>query len=444
MQQTFMKEKKILPLVLSMAIPMVLSMIVNALYNIVDSYFVAKISENAMTAISLVFPLQNVSGAVAIGFGVGANAVTAFFLGRQDQKTADGAASLSLLLSFVHTVILTTVLLLITRPFLAGFTKSTQILNYGVQYGRIVFAGLVFTQVSLIFEKLFQAVGKVKVSMVSMIVGCVTNIILDPVMIFGLGPFPVMGIRGAAIATVIGQAVTLLCYLFCVAKGMLPLHLSLVDGWRHLNLSGRLYSIGIPAILSQALPSLLIAVLNRILAAFSATDVLILGVYYKLQTFIYLAASGTVQGIRPLIAYNHGAGETKRVHGIVRCALVLTLIMMAVGMVLCLLIPDKLIGLFATSSETIREGATALRIISFGFIVSSISVVVCGTMEALGAGNLSFFISLMRYVIVILPVAYLLSRFFGAVGVWHAFWIAECITAAAAAFIYRKKMSRLD
>lgn len=443
MDQTYMKEKKILPLVLSMAIPMVLSMLVNALYNIVDSYFVAKISENAMTAISLVFPLQNVSGAVSIGFGVGANAVTAFYLGKQDQKYADGAASMSLLLSFVHTIILTTVLLLITGPFLRGFTKDPEILKFGNQYARIVFLGLVFTQVSLIFEKLFQAVGKVKVSMISMIVGCVTNIILDPIMIFGYGPFPVMGIQGAAIATVIGQAVTLVCYLFCWSKGMLPLHLSLRTGWKYRGLSKKLYGIGIPAILSQALPSLLITVLNAILSEISAMDVLILGVYYKLQTFIYLSASGIVQGIRPLIAYNYGAGEGKRVREIVRTAMILCIIVMSVGTVLCIVMPGSLIGMFTENPVTISAGASALRFICIGFIVSSVSVVVCGTMEALGFGSLSFLISFMRYAVVILPIAFVLSRFFGANGVWNSFWIAEFITAAAAAKIYFKKIKEV-
>lgn len=444
MDQTYMKEKKILPLVLSMSVPMVLSMLVNALYNIVDSYFVAEISEDAMTAISLVYPLQNVSGAVAIGFGVGANAVTAFYLGQNDRKKADDAASLSLLLSIIHTIILTVILLLIAGPFLKAFTNDAKILHYGTTYAMIVFAGLVFTQISLIYEKLFQAVGKVTVSMFSMIAGCVTNIILDPIMIFGYGPFPVMGISGAAIATVIGNAVTLLCYLFCWKKGMLGLKLSLKDGWKSRDLARRLYNIGIPAILSQALPSALIALLNGILSAFSAMDVLILGVYYKLQTFIYLTANGTVQGIRPLIAYNYGAGETKRVRDIVRCALGITVIVMSVGMILCLTVPDQLIGLFTDNRTTIQAGAQALRIISFGFIISSVSVVVCGTMEALGSGSLSFFISLLRYVVIIVPVAFILSRFLGAAGVWNAFWMAECSTAVIAAIIYRKKIRTLQ
>lgn len=443
MDQTYMKTKKIFPLVMSMAIPMVLSMLVNSLYNIVDSFFIAKISEDAMTAISLVFPLQNFAAAVSIGFGVGANALTAFYLGEGGQKRADGAASLSILLSLVHSVILTGVLCSVTAPFLQGFTGEQKVLDYGLRYGLIVFGFLFITQISLVYEKLFQAVGRVRITMISMIAGCITNIILDPIMIFGLGPCPAMGIEGAAIATVIGQGVSLLFYLVAWWKGLLQLHLALPEGWRFRRLAGRLYGIGIPAILNQALPSLLIAVLNAVLAAFSQTDVLILGVYYKLQTFIYLTANGIVQGIRPLVAYNYGAGFPRRVQQIFRTALYTALCVMAVGTLLCLLIPQHLIRMFSSNADTIHVGAAALRIICAGFLVSSISVVVSGTLEGLGFGFLSFVISLLRYVVVILPAAWILSRFFGAVGVWHAFWIAELTSAAAAAILYRYAIRRI-
>lgn len=444
MDQTYMKTQKVLPLVMSMAVPMVLSMLINALYNIVDSFFIARISEDAMTAISLVFPLHNAAAAVSIGFGVGANAVTAFFLGERNQKSADGAASLSLLLSIVHSVILTTVILLVMGPFLRSFTGSQDVLEYGIEYGRIVFGFLFISQISLIYEKLFQAVGSVRITMFSMIAGCVTNIILDPVMIFGLGPCPEMGIKGAAIATVIGQAVSLGCYLIVWAKGRLYLNLSLAVGWHYRGLAGRLYSIGIPAILNQALPSLLITILNSILAAFSQTDILILGVYYKLQTFIYLTANGIVQGIRPLVAYNHGAAMLQRVREIFKTALCAALLVMTVGTVLCLLLPRNLIGMFSSSAATVSAGADALRIICAGFMVSAVSVVVCGTMEGLGFGGMSFIISLLRYVVVILPAAWILSHIVGVAGVWHAFWIAEFLTAIVSTILYYCVMRKIS
>lgn len=436
MDQAYMKTRKIFPLVISMAVPMALSMLINSLYNIVDSFFIARISEDAMTAISLVFPLQNLSGAVSVGFGVGANAVTAFFLGDGDRTHANGAASLSLLLAVVHSAILTALLFTVTVPFLQGFTSNPGILDYGKRYARIVFGFLFIGQIGLIYEKLFQAVGKVRITMFSMIIGCVVNIVLDPVMIFGLGSCPAMGIEGAAVATVIGQLVTLICYLVAWIKGSLCLHLSLREGWRCRKLAGRLYSIGIPAVLNQALPSLLITALNSILAAFSQTDVLILGIYYKLQTFIYLTANGIVQGIRPLVAYNYGAGCIKRVRGIFRTALWAACFVMLIGTVICLFIPGKLINMFSQNPDTIRVGAAALRIICAGFLASAVSVVACGTLEGLGFGLMSFLISLLRYTVVILPAAWLLSRALGAVGVWHAFWIAEFATALISLLLY--------
>jgi putative MATE family efflux protein len=444
MDQSFMKTRKILPLVISMSLPMVVSMIVNSLYNIVDSFFVAKISEDAMTALSLVFPIQNLMAAVSIGFGVGANAVTAYFLGAQEKRQADGAASLSLLLSLLHAAILTVVLTLTAKSFLRQFTSDPLILRYGCQYAWIVLGASVVMQVELVYEKLFQAVGKMKVTMIGLSAGCLTNIILDPVMIFGLGPCPRMGIRGAAIATVIGQIVSLVIYLLLWRRGSLPLHLSLKLGWNYRHLWKRLYIIGIPAIFNQALPSLMITALNAILAAIAPVYVLILGVYYKLQTFIYLAANGIIQGVRPVAAYNYGAGEIGRLKKIFKTTLLLTAAVMAVGTLLCILIPQNLIGLFTSSSATIQAGACALRIICLGFIVSTVSVSGCGMLEGMGFGLQSLIISVLRYVAVILPAAFILSRFLGAAGVWNAFWLTELISAIAALFIVKTEMRKVE
>lgn len=446
MDQSFMKTRPVLPLVASMSMPMVLSMLVNALYNIVDSFFIAKISEDAMTALSLVFPLQNIIGAVCIGFGVGVNAAVAFYLGAQRQRDADGAASLGILLSLVHAVFLTVILSLLVKPFLAAFTSDPSVLNYGVRYARIVILFSVINQVSLVYEKLFQAVGSMKVSMASMMAGCIANIILDPLMIFGIGPFPAMSIEGAACATILGQAVTLAIYLILWKKGRLPLHISLQKGWEKRRLAGRLYNVGVPASLNQALPSVLISMLNGILAGYSQTGILILGIYYKLQTFIYLTANGIVQGIRPLVAYNYGAGEDRRVSSIFRTALCMALAVMGAGTVICVCAPGWCMGLFTDNPETAALGAEALRIISAGFLVSAVSVTAAGTLEGLGRGGDSFVISLLRYLAVILPAAYILSRSFGMKGVWMAFPASEFITAGVAIVLYRivrKKIRRV-
>ncbi len=441
MNDTFMKEKPVLPLILSMTLPMVLSMLVNSLYNIIDSFFVAQISEEAMTALSLVYPVQNFINAVGIGFGVGINSVIAFYLGAGDNKKADQAATQGLVLAMIHGVVMTVCCITMMPAFLGMFTSSKTVIELGVRYSVIAFAFTLIIIVGITFEKLFQAVGNMKTTMISLMCGCITNIVLDPVLIFGYGPFPKMGIEGAALATGIGQALTLAIYLVVYFVRPIPVHIRRQYFLLNKKMVIKLYSIGIPATLNLALPSLLISVLNAILAAYSEVYILVLGIYYKLQTFIYLPANGIVQGMRPLIGYNYGAGENKRVSQIYKIVLCMSGIIMLLGTVICLLIPGQLIGLFTHTEATIQTGETALRIISAGFLVSAVSVTSYGALEGLGKGTPSLLISLFRYVVVIIPIAFLLSRLFGAVGVWNAFWITEAITAIISICIYYKSIA---
>lgn len=437
MNQTFMKEKPILQLVLSMALPMVISMAVNSLYNIIDSFFVARISEDAMTALSLVFPIQNLINAVTIGFAIGINAVIAFHLGAKNEEKANAAATHGMILNTVHGIVLTILCIAIMPVFLKMYTSDGTVIDLGLRYSRIVFGFAIVIAWDVSMEKLFQSVGKMTVSMVSMMAGCVANIILDPILIFGLGPVPEMGIEGAAVATGIGQVLTLIIYAAFYLLRPIPVKVRIRNFKLDKEMTGKLYSIGIPATLNMALPSLLISSLNGVLSAFSQTYVLILGIYYKLQTFLYLSANGIIQGIRPLVGYNYGAGEYRRVKRIYRTTLTLILVIMAAGTGLCLSMPDKLIGLFTSNGETIRTGAFALRIISAGFIVSSVSVTSSGAFEGLGLGVPSLIISLFRYLVIIVPAAVVLSHILGAAGVWYAFVLAELITAGAAYLIYR-------
>lgn len=298
MNETFMRERPVLPLIAAMSLPMVLSMLVNSLYNIVDSFFVAQISEASMTALSLVFPIQNLINALAIGFGVGLNAAISFYLGAERRDRASAAAVHGLALSAVHGVVLTGLTIALLPSFLEMFTQDPEVLALGVRYGRTVFCFSLLLSLGLAYEKIFQAVGRMKVPMAALLTGCLTNIILDPLLIFGPGPFPKLGIEGAALATGIGQTLTLLVYLAAWRSCALPITLSRRDLAWDWQLNLRLYSVGIPATLSLALPSLLISALNSILSVFSPIYVVILGIYYKLQTFLYLPASGIVQGDR--------------------------------------------------------------------------------------------------------------------------------------------------
>lgn len=442
MNDTFMKTKPVFPLLVSMALPNVISMLVNSLYNIVDSLFVAQINEQAMTALSLVFPIQNFVNAVAIGFGVGINALVALYRGAGDHDKADAAATHGMALSVLHGLLCILLATAIMPGFLARFTADSTIVSMGVTYSSIVFFFAIVNMASLAFEKIFQAVGRMKLTMLALISGCVCNILLDPILIFGLGPVPALGIAGAALATGIGQTVTLVLYLVVYCTTASPVRLRRNALRPDASLEGRLYAIGVPAILNLALPSLLVTFLNDLLAAFSESYVVVLGIYYKLQTFLYLPVSGIVQGMRPLISYNYGAKEHARVAKLYQLTLGMSTVIMAAGTVICMAASAPLIGLFSSNPETIAIGQTALRIICLGFVVSSVSTTSSGALEGLGKGMASLVISLCRYILFIMPLAWLLCRQLGPTGVWHAFWATEVLSAIIAFAVYRRSVSK--
>ena len=441
MNDTFMKEKPIFPLLVSMALPMVISMLVNALYNIVDSLFVAQISEDAMTALSLVYPVQNLINAIAIGFGVGINAQIALHLGAGEHKKANMAATHGLMLSLLHGVVITVVSILIMPTFLRMFTSDETVIRMGVTYSRIAFLFSTVIMATLAFEKIFQAVGRMRVTMVGLMAGSVCNIILDPMLIFGIGPFPKMGIAGAALATGIGQILTLTIYLFVYNTTEISVRVRRDCMTPNRKMDVSLYAIGIPAILNLALPSLLVSFLNSILAAYSQVYVVVLGIYYKLQTFLYLPANGFVQGMRPLIGYNYGAREHARVKKLFQLTLLMSAAIMAAGTVICQVASGQLMGLFTQNPETIAAGQTALRIISIGFVISAVSTTVSGALEGLGKGAESLVISLCRYVVFIMPLAALLCNWLGADGAWHAFWLTEVLAAVVSGIVYRRAVT---
>ena len=353
MNDTFMKTRPVFPLLLSMALPNVISMLVNSLYNIVDSLFVAQISEQAMTALSLVFPIQNFVNAVAIGFGIGINAQIALYLGAGDHENANRAATHGMMFSLLHGVLGMVLCIAIMPGFLRRFTTDPALVDMGVTYSTIVFLFSLVNMADLAFEKIFQSVGRMNVAMVALITGCVTNIALDPVLIFGLGPVPALGIAGAALATGIGQAVSLVVYLYVYCTTEVAVSFSRRCLRFDAALDGKLYAIGVPAILNLALPSLLVTFLNGLLAVYSQSYVTVLGIYYKLQTFLYLPANGIVQGMRPLVGYNYGAREHGRVSRLYNLTLGLSAGIMAIGTLLCLTIAGPLMGLFTSNPETI-------------------------------------------------------------------------------------------
>ena len=438
MNDTFMKEKPIFPLLTSMALPMVVSMLVNALYNIVDSLFVARISEEAMTALSLVYPVQNLINAIAIGFSIGIAALISLHLGAGNKEKADMAATHGMVLSLIHGVVISIVCTAIMPRFLRSFTSDETVIAMGVTYSRVAFMFAVVIMAAMAFEKIFQAVGRMNITMIGLMGGSVCNIILDPLLIFGIGPFPKMGIAGAALATGIGQMVPVIFYLIVYFVSPIPVRLRSGCLKPDAKMALQLYFIGVPAILNLALPSLLVTFLNGLLAVYSQSYVTVLGIYYKLQTFLYLPANGIVQGMRPLVGYNYGAREHGRVSRLYNLTLGLSAGIMAIGTLLCLTIAGPLMGLFTSNPETIAIGQTALRIICLGFIVSAVSTTSSGALEGLGKGVPSLVISLCRYIIFIMPIAWVLCGRMGPTGVWHAFWITEALSAVIAYAVYHK------
>ena len=436
MNENFMKEKPVLPLILSMALPMVLSMLVNSLYNIVDSFFVAQISEDAMTALSLVFPIQNFINAVAIGFGVGMNAVIAFHLGAGNHQKADMAATQGLLLAVIHGVVMTIGCIAFMPAFLRMFTSSESVIELGVRYSVVAFSFTPMIVLGITFEKIFQAVGNMKVTMVSLMCGCIANIALDPLLIFGIGPFPKMGMEGAALATGIGQTLTLGIYLVVYFVRPIRVHIRKKYVSPNKDMVLKLYSVGIPATLNLALPSFLISSLNAILAAYSEVYILVLGIYYKLQTFLYLPANGIVQGMRPLIGYNYGAGNYERLHEAIRISVVWsTLFCAAFGLTMAVFSGPVISRFTKNDMEMIRIGQKALKANGLSFLLFGFYTVYSSLFLALGKAGEGFVLGACRQGICFVPIILVFPALWGLNGILYAQPAADVLSAMTALFM---------
>ena len=418
-----MGSRPVFSLIVSMSVPIMVSMLIVSLYNIVDSFWVAKLGTQALTAVSLAFPLQNVIVAAGVGMGIGVSSWISMCLGRKDFKGADCVASVGLILVFVHCILFVLAGLFIARPFLALFAGDGVVLEWSVEYSQIVLCLSFGCLFQMCFEKIFQSAGKMMVTMFLMASGCVINIILDPIFIFTFG----LGVRGAAYATVIGQIAALIFYLLAYVRMDLGVRIGfrgLVWDWNWVK---KIYSVAIPSSLMIALPSVLIGVLNGILAGFDALYVAILGLYFKLQTFVNMPVNGIIQGIRPIVGYNYGAGKLGRVRQTILYTLILAGVISLAGSFVSIVFPGPILNLFDAEPVLLEQGIFALRIVGIGFVLSTVAVVVCGVLEALGKGHVSLMISLSRQLIVLVPFALVASYFMGVAGVWLAFPVAEFV-----------------
>lgn len=434
-------------LLMNMSLPMMISMLVQALYNVVDSIFVSRIDENALTAVSMAFPIQSLMIALGAGTGVGVNALLSRSLGEKDYDRVNKAAGNGIFLAGINYLVFLLVGILVTTPFYLSQTKDAQILSYGQQYLTIICCCSFGMYGQFIFERLLQSTGRTFYTMITQSIGAIINIILDPIFIFGYLGVPKMGVAGAAIATVIGQIVAGTIALVINIKKNDEIQLKLKGLRPDGKIIARIYEVGIPSIIMQAIGSVMTYGMNRILIAFSSTAVAVFGVYFKLQSFIFMPVFGLNNGMVPIIAYNYGAGKKDRLIKTLKLSIIYAVGLMLLGVIIFQLFPAPLFALFDASEIMLAIGIPALRIISLSFIFAGFCIV-CGSLfQALGNGVYSMVVSIARQLLVLLPVAYLLSLSGKVEAVWWAFPIAEIVSLSLTVFfmfrINRKVISRI-
>lgn len=431
-------------LVWNISLPMMISMLVQAMYNIVDSIFVAKLSENALTAVSLAFPLQTLLIAVGAGTGVGMNALLSKSLGEKDFKKANETANNGGLIFFLSGVLFLILGCTVVRPFYAGQIGNADpvIMEYGISYLTIVMTCSLGIMGQFFFERLLTSTGKTVYSMISQLSGAITNIILDPIMIFGLLGCPAMGVSGAAVATVVGQCVGACVGAFCHFRYNKEVTLKL-KGYRPSGgIIWKIYQVGIPSIVMQSIGSVMTYCMNLILMSFSATAAAVFGVYFKLQSFFFMPVFGLNNGITPIIAYSYGARQRKRMLKTIRLSMGIAFILLLTGFAAFECVPQVLLGFFEASEEMLTIGVPALRTIAFSFLLAWFCIIAGTVFQALGHAIFSLIVSVMRQLVVLVPVAYVLSKLGGLHAVWWAFPIAELMSALVSGicltWIYRK------
>ena len=450
MEQTKENKMGVMPvnqLLVTMSLPMVISMLVQALYNVVDSIFVAKINENALTAVSLAFPIQTLMIAVAGGTCVGINAVLSRSLGEKDYEKVNKSACNGIILMIFGYLIFLVVGLFATAPFYRSQTDDMEIVQYGIDYLSVVCCCSFGIFAQFTFEKILQATGKTFYTMITQGAGAIINIILDPVLIFGLAGMPQMGVRGAAVATVIGQIVAgILAFYFNFTKNeevKISRSGMKIDG----AIIKQIYMIGIPSMIMQAIGSVMTYGMNRILISFTSTATAVFGVYYKLQSFVFMPIFGMNNGLVPILSYNYGAGKRERFMQAMKLGIMYAVAAMLIGLAVFQLIPATLLELFEASETMIEIGVPALRIISVSYLLAGFCII-CGTVfQALGCAVYSMIVSIARQLVVLLPAAYLLSLTGNLNYVWWAFPIAElmslCVTIVFMFIVNRKIISRI-
>ena len=443
-QENIMGTMPVNKLLISMSLPMIISMLVQAMYNVVDSVFVAQISENALTAVSLAFPLQNLMIAFAGGTAVGVNALLSRSLGEKNQEHVNHTATNSVFIFLMTALIFMIGGLTLSHLFFTVQTSNAEIVTAGPQYSMIVVGCSIGLFSQFLFERLLQATGRTIHTMITQGLGAIINIILDPIFIFGLFGMPKMGVAGAAIATVTGQIIACLLAIVLNLKYNHDIQFQWKSFKPNIQIIKQIYSVGIPSIIMQSIGSVMTFGMNTILIGFSTTATAVFGVYFKLQSFVFMPVFGLNNGMIPIIAYNLGARQSKRMFDTIKLAMIYATGMMLIGVILFESIPQILLGFFNASQAMIQIGTPALRIIAIHFLFAGYSIVCSALFQAVGKGTYSLLTSLIRQLFVLLPCAYLLSLTGNIHLIWLCFPIAEIVSATTSTILFKKMKKQIS
>lgn len=431
-------------LLAGMSIPMMISMLVQAFYNVVDSVFVSQISENALNAVSLAFPLQNLMIAVGGGTAVGMNALLSRSLGAKKQDIVDRTANTGIFLALCSSVVFAVIGIFFSRTFFLLQTDVTEIVEYGTAYATICLGCSfgIFSQ--FCFERLLQSTGRTSLAMCTQMIGAVINIVLDPILIFGLFGLPRMGVAGAAVATVTGQIVAAIAAVIMNIKKNPEVHISIKKIRWHSDTAKEIYRVGVPSIIMQCIGSIMTFGMNKILISFTTTATAVFGAYFKLQSFIFMPVFGLNNGMVPIIAYNYGARKPDRVKKTIRLTIITAIAIMCLGALAFELIPGTLLSIFNASETMLSIGIPALRIIGIHFLIAGFCIIAGSVCQAIGNPMYSLIVSVCRQLLVLLPAAWLLSRTGRLELVWFSFPIAETVSLILSATFLARTMKAAD
>lgn len=430
-------------LITTMSLPIIVSMVIQALYNIVDSMFVARYSRTALDAVSLCYPIQMILIAISIGSALSIQALLARSLGQQDVKKAEKVLAHGMMMAVFHSALFLIFGLFCSRWFLSLFSSDTEIIHQGMKYMQIVTIFSFGVHIEIAYERVMQATGNALYNMIMQSAGALTNIILDPILIFGLCGFPAMGITGAAIATVIGQMLGMSLGIYLTKHHVKDIQVHKEDFKPDFHLFKEMYAIAIPAMAMNSILSISTVFINKILAGYSTTAVSVYSIFFKLQQFMFMATNGISNAIIAIISFNYGAKNISRIKECVKLTLIYTCIIMFAGTILFESVPSALLGLFNADSTMLEIGIPTLRICAISFVLGGINVQICGMLQALDGSKQSLFLSLLRQMILIIPCAYILSKVFGLQATWWAFVISEVVTSVFSLICLKSTFRRL-